>query len=53
MDLILAIVIVVIALLAGAEYLFHRTFIRRKKAEAENRARALVEDAERQVEIRL
>ena len=53
MDLILAIIIAVFALLAGAEYLFHRTFIRRKRNEAEARARALLEDADRQVEIRL
>jgi len=53
LDLILAIVIAAAGLLAGADYLFHRTFIRRKKAEAEERARSIVEDAERQVEIRL
>ncbi|HEV8376127.1 MAG TPA: ribonuclease Y [Candidatus Polarisedimenticolia bacterium] len=53
MNLILAIVIVTFALLAGAEYLFHRSFIRRKKSEAEQRARALVEDAERQADLRL
>ena len=52
-NLILGIIIVTFALLAGFDYLFHRAFIRRKKSEAESRARAVVEDAERQVEIRL
>jgi ribonuclease Y len=53
LNLILAIVIVTFALLAGAEYLFHRSFIRRKKTEAEQRARTIVEDAERQTDLRL
>ena len=53
MDLILTILIAAFGLLAGAEYLFHRGFIRRKKTEAAERARQVVEDAERQVEIRL
>jgi len=52
-DLILGIIIAVFALLAGIDYLFHRTFVRKKKAEAVERARAIVEDAERQAEIRL
>jgi len=52
-DLILTILIAAFGLLAGAEYLFHRGFIRRKKTEAAERARQVVEDAERQVEIRL
>lgn len=53
MNLILAIVIALAALLAGVDYLVHRTYIRRKRAEADTRARSLVEDAERQAEIRL
>jgi ribonuclease Y len=52
-NLILGILIAAFALLAGADYLFHRTFIRRKKSEAESRARAIVEDSERQVQVRL
>ena len=53
MNLILGIVIATAALLAGIEYVIHRTFIRRKKTEAEQRSRAVLEDAERQAEIRL
>lgn len=53
MNLILGILIASAAILAGLDYLFHRSFVRKKKAEAEQRARALVEDAERQAEIRL
>ena len=53
MNVIVLIVIAASALLAGGEYLFHRSFLRRRKTEAEARARAVVEDAERQVEIRL
>jgi len=52
-DLILGIIIASAALLAGVDYLFHRTFVRKRRAEAEQRARSVVEDAERQAEIRL
>jgi len=53
LDLILGIIIATFAALAGVDYLFHRTFIRRKRSEAEQRARSVVEDAEKQAEIRL
>ena len=52
-NLILGILIATAALLAGIDYLFHRTFVRRRLSEAEQRARAVLEDAERQAEIRL
>jgi ribonuclease Y len=52
-NLILTVVLVAAALLAGADYLFHRTYIRRKRAEALARARAIEEDAERRAEMRL
>jgi ribonucrease Y len=52
-NLILGIIITTFALLAGVEYLFHRSFIRRKMNEAEARARTVAEDAERQAEVRL
>ncbi len=52
MDLILGIIIAAFALLAGVDYLFHRTFVRRRNAEAEQRARAILEDSERQAELR-
>jgi ribonuclease Y len=52
-NLILGIIIATAALLAGIDYLFHRTVVRRRQTEAEQRARAILEDAERQAEIRL
>jgi ribonuclease Y len=51
--LILGIIIATAALLAGIDYLFHRAFVRRKKTEAAERARSIIEDSERQAEIRL
>ena len=53
MNLILTLVIILALLLAGFDYLFHRTYIRRRRSEAEARARSLVEDAERQAELLL
>ena len=53
MELIFAIVLASAALLAALDYLFHRAVVRRNQVRAEERARVLVEDAERQGEIRL
>ena len=53
MELIFAIVLASAALLAALDYLFHRAVVRRNQLRAEARARALVEDAERQAELRL